>query len=179
MILDQLKDILEKESFECAVTPPTQKVPFQRLLVVLDLDHKKRERIVEIIANEQKVSSEFALPPLTSLPYRFQFRIDLPFKIQNFALSQVSSLLLFLNQLLDLPGFELNELEGRVSYRYVWIAQAASLDKFSIMSIMGTIILNLALFADTIESLADGQKTFNDLLAQIIQNVEASRSSNS
>lgn len=177
MILDQLKDILEKESFECALTPATSKIPFKRLLVVLDLDDKKRERLVEIIAYEQKMSPEFALPQSSALPYRLQFRIDLPFKVQNLALSQVSSLLLFVNQLLDLPGFELNELEGRVSYRYVWIAQAPSLDPLSVMSIMGTLILNLALFADTIETLANGQITFNDLLAQIIQNVEASRKS--
>lgn len=177
MILNQLKDILEKESFECALTPVTNKIPFKRLLVVLDLDDKKRERLVEIIAYEQKVSPEFALPQSPTLPYRLQFRIDLPFKVQNLALSQVSSLLLFVNQLLDLPGFELNELEGRVSYRYVWIAQASSLDRLSVMSIMGTLILNLALFADTIETLADGQISFNDLLAQIIQNVEASRKS--
>jgi hypothetical protein len=43
---------------------------------------------------------------------------------------------------------------------------------------MGAIMLNLGLFSETIESLADGQMSFNDLLTQITQIADKSGSYN-
>lgn len=176
MILNLIKEILEKEDFECTLAQATEQIPLDRLLVFLGLSAKKQERMLEIIASQQQVSPEFTLPKTTALPYRLQFRIQLPFKVQDKALSQVASLLLFLNQFIDLPGFELNELEGQVLYRYVWIIEPSSISSTLIMSIIGATMLNLGLFAETIESLADGKMSFNDLLSQIINIAETSSS---
>ena len=176
MVLNQIKALLEKEEYECSFIPASENIPFDRLLVFLGIDDKERERILEVVESQQQVSPEFALPEAANIPYRLHFRIQLPFEIQDIALNQVASLLLYLNQLIDLPGFELNELEGKVLYRYVWIMQPATLDILPLMAILGAIMLNLGLFANTIETLADGQMSFNDLLAQIIQTIETSRS---
>lgn len=169
MILNEIKQILEKEEFACTDIPANEQFPFGQLLVFLGLDSKKRERILEITAIQQQIAPEFNLPHASSLPFRIQFRIALPFKIQDIALTQVASLILFLNQFIDLPGFEFNELEGQVTYRYVWIVQPSLIDSTLIMSILGALMLNLGLFSETIESLADGKISFNDLLAQIIK----------
>lgn len=177
MVLNELKALLEKEEFDCTLIPSTMQVPFDRLLVHLGLDAKERERLLEIMASQQPVSPEFVLPQSTPLPYRLQFRIQLPFKVQDMALSQVSSLLLFLNQFIDLPGFELNELEGEVLYRYVWIIHPTAIDATLLMSILGSMMLNLGLFTDTIETLANGKMSFNELLAQVIKIAENSPSS--
>ena len=176
MALERIKKILEKEEFDCTLSQGTEHVPFDRLLVFLGLDGKERERMVEIIAGQQQVSPEFILPKAAILPYRVQFRVHLPFEVEDIALNQVASLILFLNQFIDLPGFELNELEGKVLYRYVWIMQPSSIDSTLIMSIMGGIMLNIGMFCDTIESLADGKTSFNELLSQIIKIADASHS---
>jgi hypothetical protein len=169
MVLENIKKILEKEDFDCTLISGTEQIPFDRLLVLLGLDPKERERILEIVAIQQQVSPEFLLPKTAHLPYRLQFRVELPFKVQDTALNQIASLLLFLNQFIDVPGFELNELEGKVFYRYVWITHPSSIESTLMMSIIGSIMLNLGLFSDTIESLADGKMTFNELLEQIIK----------
>ncbi len=174
MILNRLQELLEKEEFECSFIPGTKDLPFDRLVVFLSFDDQERERILEIVAHEQQVSPEFTLPSAVTLPYRLQFRVNLPFKIEDLALNQVASLVLFLNQYLDLPGFDLNELEGQVSYRYVWIISPDAVDRLLLLSILGSITLNLGIFSDTIETLANGQISFNDLLSQMIQMVDHS-----
>jgi hypothetical protein len=175
MVLEKIKKILEEEEFECTLAQATEQFPSDRLLVFVGLDVKGRERMLEIIAGQQQISPEFVLPKAKILPYRLQFRIQLPFEVQDIALNQVASLILFLNQFIDLPGFELNELEGKVLYRYVWIMQPSSIDETLIMSIMGGVILNIGMFSETIESLADGKISFNDLLSQIIKISDAAR----
>lgn len=167
MVLKEIQNLLEKEDFSCSIFSANKKAPLDCLSVFLGLDIKKRERILEIIASQQPISPEFTLPQGALTPYRIQFRIELPFKVQDLALNQVASFILFLNQFIDLPGFELDELNGQVVYRYVWIIKAEAIDSPLIMSIMGSVLLNLSLFSETIESLANGSMTFNELLSQI------------
>jgi hypothetical protein len=175
MVLKEIQKILEKEEFICSFSPATEKIPVERLLVFLNLDLKKRERMVEISAAQQQTSPDFLISQPVSLPYRLQFRLSLPFKVEDIALNQVASMLLFLNQFIDLPGFELDELNGQVIYRYVWIIKPEAIDASLIMSIMGAIMLNLSLFGETIESLAKGEMSFNDLLSHIVTLIEQTR----
>lgn len=175
MILQKIQSLLEAEGVECLLLPATKNLPFDHLKVMLELDDKKRERLLEIVALPQQTQAESTPPQVFNLPDRIQFRVQLPFKVQDLALNQVASLLLFLNQLSDFPGFELDELEGRVTYRYVWISPSTLLDSPSLMSIISAFMLNLRLFSDTIESLADGQTSFNDLLAQVVHLLDISR----
>lgn len=169
MVLDRMKALLEDEEYGCTLAPPTEDLPLERLFVFLGFDDQKRERLLEISATQQPTSPEFSVPNGETLPIRILFKVLLPFKVKNTALNQVASLILFLNQMLDLPGFELNELEGRILYRYVWITHPKSIDKILLMSIIGGVMLNLGLFAGTIESLADGRMTFNELLEKIVK----------
>lgn len=177
MELGEIKKILDKEAFECALTPPTAVCPFERLLVFLALDMNKRERILEISLGQQQISPELKLSKEAKFPLRLEFRVKLPFKVQDMALSQVAHLLHFLNQRVDLPGFELNELEGEVFYRYVWLTEPEFITPSLIMNIVGAVMLNLGLFSETIESLAEGKISFNDLLSQIISITENAKAS--
>lgn len=175
MVLQRIQKILEAEEFTCSLFSANEQVPLDRLLVFLGLDSKKRERMLEVIGIQPPINPEYALPQATSLPFRIQFRIEIPFTIQDTSLNQVASLLLFINQFIDLPGFELDELNGKVIYRYVWLINSEAINATVIMSIMGAIMLNLSLFSETIESLAEGKMSFNDLLSQIVQMADRSQ----
>ena len=178
MVINQIKKILEDNEFDCSLAVESKEIPFEKLLVDFGVDAKEREKVLEIISNPlpfPELNSDL-VSSSSAVPYRIQFSSSLPFKIQDVALSQVASLILFLNQFIELPGFELNELEGQVIYRYVWINYPSSVDSPLLMSVIGSIMLNLSLFNDTIESLADGQVTFNDLLSQIVKIAENSSS---
>lgn len=181
MLLESLKQLLENQQFECTLVSSDSNIPIDRLLVFLGTDSKERERIVEIIANQIEIPPEFSHPEAKSPPCNIIFRASLPFKINDLALNQVASLILFINQFLELPGFELNELEGKISYRYVWITHHLQMldkeDSFLVMTIIGAMMLSLSLYGDMIESLSEGKLTFNDLLSQIVKMAEEGPSS--
>lgn len=176
MILEKVKQILEEEKFECTLSPSTAANSADRLLVFLALDQKKREKILEISAGQQQAALKITMPQAEKIPYRVQFTVKLPFKVIDLALSQVASLLHFINQAIDLPGFELNEMDGEIIYRYVWVISPTAITAAFIMSIVGSMMLNLSLFTETIETLADGKMSFNDLLAQIVKISENAKS---
>lgn len=176
MLLSNIEKILEKNEFTCTHLSAKERPPHDRLLVFLGLDSKKREKLLEIIAIQHPDSSESVSYSPSPFATRIQFRFDCPFHVQDIALNQMASLLHFLNQLIDLPGFELDELNGKVIYRHVWIMNPSMIDPLLIMNILDAIMLNIALFYDSIESVADHTLTFNNILSQIIQITEHSKS---
>lgn len=171
-MLKEIQAILEKEQFESAFMEENNEIPLSRVLVFLGVDSKKRERIVEITAKEQVLQDK---KPSTNKgaenpTYFFiQYEYSFPFTVDDLALSQVSSLLLFLNQLSDFPGFELNELDNEVYFRYVWIVKKSGVDSKLVASIIGNILLHIELFSLSIERLAKGEVTFNDLLKDVLK----------
>lgn len=176
MVLHLIKEILENRQFEAVLLSPSEQVPIERLMVSLGPDKKNRNRILEIGAVQLEVPPELVHPNAADFPYRLQFRSILPFKVEDLALTQTGSLILFLNRFIDLPAFELDELTGIVSYRYVWMMKRAYCDQTLLLSIVGASMLNLGLFADMIESLADGQRTFNDILSEVLKVAQGSPS---
>src|SRR5262249_42511673 len=100
--------------------------------------------------------------------FRVQFQVGLPFNIQPSASGQVASLICYLNRLVELPGFEINEIDLQVFYRYVLMYGEEKFNKKLFISIVGYIMLLIELFGSSLEKIAEGKITFNDLLQQII-----------
>jgi hypothetical protein len=169
-MLNQIQDILEQEKMDCSLYPATEELPIARLLVFLGNDNQKREQILEISAQQQpfQLKSEESQAPSDDY-YRIQFHFIFPFKAIDMALPQVASLALFLNQSLDFPGLELNELENQISYRYVWLVKQNGVDSKLVMTIIGIILFFSDLLAPLLERVANGSATFNDLLKEIIE----------
>ena len=168
-MINEIKKILENNQFLCSF-PLEDPIPLRESLdVILGSDYKERELVLAISATQQLPPPEHIEANTTPSPQRVQFWVELPFDVQDAALNQMSNLLHFLNQMIELPGFELDELNGKVIYRYVWIAHPKMIDESLIIGITGAILLTLNLLTGTIESLADGSVSFNDLLAQIVQ----------
>ncbi len=170
MTLEKIKNILEKEHFDCSYFSEKEK---NHLLLHLGFDDKKREKVLEIAAYDLPISPEHNSLEQGTLPLKIQFKTIFPFKIEDSSLNQVASFFLFINQLIEFPGFELDELNGIASFRYVWLTDAGMIEPPLVLSIIGSIMMNLVLFSDNIESLSMGDKTFNDLL-EVIARLTAS-----
>lgn len=168
-MIKKIQEILENNQFICS-SPLDETSSFsEKLEIILGPDHKGRELIMEIIAAQQLIPPQYTHANSPEHPQQVQFWVELPFDVKDVALNQMSNLLHFLNQMIELPGFELDELNGKVIYRYVWITHAKMIDDPLIMGITGAILLTLNLLEGTIESLAEGEVSFNDLLSQIVQ----------
>lgn len=170
-IIQQLQDFFDKEEFSLTYLPPTDEIPVERLLLLLGFDRKTRELKLEITEISRVQEIQNFLPSDLHIPSRLQFKVDLPFKVKDLAINEVSAFIHFINQTTDLPGFEFNELEGQAMYRYIWITSPDHLEKQLVTSIVDSIRFNLVMFSDMIESLSDGTSTFNDLLSQILKNL--------
>jgi len=92
----------------------------------------------------------------------------LQFDVNTKTAFETSSLLHFINHLLELPGFEFDEIENKLNYRYVLLSTRPSEAPYLYISILGIIMMVLDMFEETIEKVATGEMTFNEILKQII-----------
>jgi hypothetical protein len=162
--------ILKEEEFDCTLVEGTDAVPYERLLVFIGLDEKERERILEITALKQELMH--GLNPSESQEhnmFRVQYQVVFPFDIHPNATSQVSSLVCYLNRMIDLPGFDMNEIDLKLSYRHVFLYGERKFNQKLFLSIVGLTMLLIELFASTLEKVSLGEKTFNQILEEILR----------
>lgn len=170
--LETIETMLKKEQFDCSLEPDVKAPPFGRVLVFLGNDTLEREKILEITAQNQDLGESLKEPPSPPAYTRIQFEVPLPFDIKEHTANEVASLLAFLNRMLELPGFELDEVNSKIYYRYVHLTPHKGIDKTLITGIVGVIIMLLGMFSDTIEQVSEGKRSFNDLLEQMLQLAE-------
>lgn len=167
--LEHFEKILKEEEFDCSLIMATEEVPYERLLIFLGVDEKERERILEVTALKQAFIN--GLDPSESHEpdfFRIQFQTILPFSVSHEATSQVSSLICYLNRLIELPGLEFDEIRLQVFHRYILLYGEEKFNKKMFLSLVGLIMLLLELFSSTLEKVASGETSFNELLEQII-----------
>lgn len=168
--LKDLQIALKNENYDSHLLEPTDEFPSERLLAFIGVDYQQRERILEVTLQQQELAEGMAHP----IPgyVRLQFQSTLSFEVNDMASNQVASLLLFLNHLLELPGFEMSEIDSKVRYRYVLLTDSHGVDAKVCFAIIGIIILILDLFTETIEKVAIGEMSFNELLENILQTAQ-------
>lgn len=161
LFLNDLKTALTEEKLNCSVVG-------EHLLVYIGHDSKGREQALHIHAVEQIMEKSLTKNPHSTY-FLIQFRYQFPFKIEPSTALEVSSLLLFLNHLMELPGLELSELEEAIFYRYVLFYGEKRIHTDMFLAIIGVIGLILELFTESIEKVATGELTFNDLLEKVLE----------
>lgn len=164
-ILKQIADIITPERVDHAFIEPTAEIEYPRLIVFMGNDYQNRERILTITAQEQPLAGS---SKHKESYVRVQFQITLPFQMQDKAVFEIGSLLHLINHMMELPGFEMDELENKLFYRYVLLGTTPDKNPSVYISILGIILMILDLFTEPIEKIATGQSTFNDLLEQIL-----------
>ncbi len=166
--LNKFQRFLDSSELDSTVLAGDTATPHDRLLIYGGQDYQKRERIVEVTSQIQQLGQN--LGAKSQVEYiRVQFQVTLPFKVVEFAARDTSSLLLFLNKMIELPGWEFNELDDRIDYRYVLLAKSDGIDEDLFAGILGVILLLCQLFTEVIEQIASGKRTFNDLMEEVVQ----------
>ncbi|CCB87452.1 MULTISPECIES: hypothetical protein [Parachlamydia] len=165
-ILEQIQIDLSSERYDCSLVMASEEIPFDQLLVFLGNDAKEREKILQITTFKQTMAQESKKKEESY--HLVKFVVNLPFSVEPSAASQTASTLLFINRFLELPGFELGELEDQVFYRYVLFTKGNKVDPLLLFSLIGNVMMIIDLFNGVIESVASGEKTFNDLLEEML-----------
>jgi|GEM_PF-4169235 len=171
--LGQLQEILTGETYECIFIPAFEELPVDHLVVLLGIDSKEREQKLEI--SEYQRAFDFEGPAAISgtLIAHLQFKILFPFRVSDLAVNDLSALVHFINHSTNFPGFEFDELNGRVIFRYVLIIPFESINAMIIKNLFQSIQFNLILFSDLIEQVATNKSTFNDILSEIVKKFDS------
>lgn len=171
--LKDLEKILRSEDVDSAIFEASEEAPYNRLLIFLGSDYQNREKTLELIVQQQELAEQLFEKPAkkqkNGIFFRCQFQLTFPFEIQEFALQQTASLLLFLNRHLELPGLEMSEIDNRLFYRYVLLTGEASPNRKLFLAIIGIIMMISELYTETIERIASGKTTFNELLEEVLK----------
>lgn len=175
-ILTRFEKIFRAEDRKCTLEPATEDFPLPQLLVDLGTDKQDRPRALAITLQEQFFQTILESQKLQAEAayISIQFDIDFPFEMSVQTSREVACVLLFINRLIDLPGFGMSETDNQIYFRYVLLAQEKAVDKPLLLGIVGTIMLAMDLFGELIESAASGKMTFNQLLEKIIASSDLS-----
>jgi hypothetical protein len=167
MILHHISSLLKDTFLDCSYLPASDIEPTDHLIVTTEIAHKKKRKVIKISAFEQQFDPSLLKKPLSDLYYRIHFSYDFPDEVSALALNEMASMLLFLNQIIDWPGFQLDELNNSISYRFNWLVKNSAIDTIQLTIILGNILLILDMFNESIQQIASGQSTFNELLKSI------------
>ncbi len=172
-LLKPIYQILKTEKFACEIETDKKAPPFGRVLVVLGQDHLDRERILEITTQLQDLGESLKDPPELPQYTRIQFEVPLPLDFNDHTAAEIASLIAFLNRLLELPGFEIDEINSGIYYRYVLLTKDHPLEKDLILGLVSIITSMCEMFSNTLEKVSEGKCTFNELVEHLLQNSES------
>lgn len=176
LTLKSLKAFLEAEGYDCSIEEATDKYPFEALAVRLVKDYKDRDQTLKMVLVDQLMPPTRGIPVLAeeggATHCLLQFMVELPFPVQVVAVSDLARFLALTNRSADLPGFEMDEIEGKIFFRHVMIGKKDRIDRASILSIVGVITMLLGLFAPNIEKVAAGETTMNELLEEALETMK-------
>ena len=171
--LEKIHALLKNMGYECSQIVPGEMEMCDRLhlrpslLVLLGFSQKREEQILEM--STTPLLEPKALPPKAISPYyQVDFVIPIPLALVPEARRELMSLILFLNQLLDWPGFILDELHDQLFYRYAWLAKESMWEERSFGLLLGTFELYVKLFSDIIQSVGSGKASLEQILQQVL-----------
>ena len=173
VLFKKIQEILKKENLDYSFFPADKKTPFARVAVYIGEDYKNRPIALEISAIEQEIAHKLLqLEDDHKTYYRIQFQFGFPFSVLPIAMRDTSSLLFFLNQLLELPSFQLDEANSLISYRYVFLATDQMIDQRILLMVLSTAMMYVQLYAPLLEQIALHERTLDAVLKEALEGVK-------
>lgn len=166
-MLKKIQKLLIENDQPCLFKKGDSTNPNDRLLVALSTPQEGDENILEITEFPQAFQGISSKE--TSDTHLVQFQFTLPIDITPHTFNQVSSALHFFNRLLHCPGFELDELNNQVIYRYCWFIKKAALDPSLLQQVIGNISLCYKMFIPYIKEIALGKYTLEEILEKVLE----------
>jgi hypothetical protein len=165
LTLENIKKILDEKTVESEITSLSTEDFEQKLLVFLNLDHKNRPRTLEITLQNQDIVPENYCT--------LQFVNIFPVSAKNYTVADTARAISFINKNIVLPGFEYDEIEGSLSFRYLLLTDTNNnITANYILGIIGNIMMSLDLFGEFLDNIATGEITFNEAIEKSLEIIE-------
>lgn len=168
-LLKSIQETLDEEEFDCSFEAAGEEGG--KDLVVVRLGEKQRNHELQISCVDHPVDESLFTGeqlPHVAVTFSTTFLIDLNPK----TIYETARFISFLNTIVDIPGFELNELDNCVRYRYIFLGLPGSLDLFLLLTIIGVHMFAVDKILPFIESIIKEEVSFEDVLTLIIKQFE-------
>src|SRR5215207_8099246 len=112
--LEEIKAFLEAKQFNCEILGSSEQIPLDQLIIPLDPDYLNRPRflIIRLIPRDLTVNDDLIGITSKQRGYReIHLIAGLPFQIAENSLGEAARFILLLNKGMELPGFELSEID--------------------------------------------------------------------
>lgn len=152
LTLDVLKDALKAEALSPELVNPSGKFPFPHLLVPLGKDFKNRNLELILWIDQE---------PIPCLQLIFLF----PFNYTDETLTATARYLHMLNKSSAFPGFGLSEPDHALYFKYAFPFQEGPSLPSTMRSFIGLIEFLYDTYAQNIEEIASGNKSFIEIVA--------------
>ncbi len=162
-MLAQIEKILKKAEIDCTLymtdisdSAPTLHIPLPEAL------HGKPQ--ILYLTHEEQIIPGSEEPDL----HKLAFTVPLDISVEPMSVTDTARFLCLLNRHMDLPGFEMDEIESNIQFRHVWIGSEKSINALFLQSLTGLIMLLLDLYYEPIRSVAAGEQTFEYVITDFL-----------
>lgn len=172
---ESLREYLASEEFDCFVQEAGDKNPFPAVVLHLGEDYQQRGQLLYLILKHQLFNPEGEKQSPNdpkSTHFVLEYRTILPFPVQDKGVADTARFLCFINKSIDLPGFELDEVERVIFYRHAFMGKNDKVDAPSLMALIGNTMMLLDLFSPHIEQIASGKITMNELVDKALEELK-------
>ena len=166
--LPSLAKFFKTQNMSSRIIEASNVIPFETLFVYLgDEANQEDPTILQIRIAKQEIEStdlELNDKPNPYGYYHIQFTLPINAHIEESGMSEVGRLILLVNRVCHLPGFEFDEVNKVLYYRYTMLIAGNEIDPYILISIVGTILLFVTTFSDYLKNLANGTAHFKDIV---------------
>lgn len=169
-LLETIQKTLASEGMDCAFFTDEGEGSTPYLKVYLGNDGKHRERILEIVVDEQILPGHFAdyeRMKIASGLYRLQLQSTFPIEFQYQTAPNLASAINFINTMIELPLVILDEANDKIYYRNVQLLAQEEFNKTLLLGMIGMHRMILDVFSDLLEKIGSGKITYIEMLQEI------------
>lgn len=167
--LNEIKKLLETKNYACEILNKSAEIPCDQLVIALELDKKQRSRLLLIRSIKQNLSAADSLTNIKTKHKSYkelQFILTLPFLVDTRQIGEIARLILLLNKGMELPGFELSEVDHLIYFRHSFLVPEDQLDERILLTLTGMIEMIVDVFSDILESVATDAKTLREVVEE-------------
>lgn len=165
--LESLEEVVNKMGWPARVVEEGV-FPIPRLIVHLGLDGKEEERMVAIALIDQMLGNHDQIPSHQMIVITYKF----PFSVHSDAGADTARLFAMINCSLEMPGFQINEIEQEASFRSVLLSDGKGIDDKLLAGTLGTLMRYLDAYSETIERIATNKQSFLGFVDQEMKMLE-------
>ncbi|MUG93197.1 hypothetical protein F7734_12450 [Scytonema sp. UIC 10036] len=158
--ISQLLPILQQNGFVTQLLPANNEFPNEQLFVALGTEHKYQTWKLEML-----------LLPGVDAPPLLQLFLLLPLEVKETVISDLVSVIVYLNDRLPLPGFGFNWQDGIIYYRLIVPCSNRELDGEAILGTIRMICYLVDEFVEILEDVAQGNKNQEQGMQAIEQQI--------